>query len=76
MMQPSAGSQASQQQPQQKKTAGKKFLDKYAAEDGPLSQYIASASQQLIDQRNPTQFQQTANGAIPQTIAYNKDYYA
>lgn len=74
MMQPSAGSQASQQQPQQEKTAGKKFLDKY--KDGPLSDFISAATQQLIDHRNPAQFQQVANGAVPQTIAYNKDYYA
>ena len=71
MMQQSAGSQASQQEP----SPGKKQLDKYVAPDGPLSQFIDQAMQKLQENRNPSSFQQAANGAVPQTLAYNKDYY-
>ena len=66
----SAGSQADQKSP------GKKQLDKYTAPDGPLSQYISSALLNLASHRNPSDFQQVANGAVPQTLNANKDYYS
>ena len=71
MMQQSAGSQASQQQP----SPGKQQLDKYIAPDGPLSQFMDEAVRKLQANRDPSSFQQTANGAVPQTLAYNKDNY-
>ena len=75
MMQPSAGSQDNSQQ-QQQQPKGKQFLDKYTDKDGPLSQFVDSSALKLIMHRKPSSFQQTVNGAVPQTIAYNKDYYA
>ena len=63
MMQPSAGSQpkdTAKQPPD-----GQEFL----------SNFIAEAVQKLQNVRNPSQFQQVANGAQPQTIDANKQYY-
>ena len=60
MMQPSAGSQ-----PDPQKTPGQLFL----------SDFVADAVKKLQDSRNPSGFQQAANGAVPQTLVANKDYY-
>jgi len=64
MMQPSAGSQS--------KTTGNQ-------PPGPqefLSNFIADAVQKLQNQRNPSMFQQTANGAVAQTIDANPQNFA
>lgn len=59
MMQPSDGSQPDDSD------SGKNFLDSY----------IEDAIATLKKQREPDTFQQTANGAVPQTISANQQNY-
>ena len=59
MMQPSDGSQPDDS------TSGKDFL----------GAYIDDAIEKLKKQRDPDTFQQTVNGAVPQTLSANPENY-
>jgi hypothetical protein len=59
MTQQSAGS------PSKKQTPGQNFL----------SQFVAEKIEDLKRERDPSSFQVVANGAQPQTLEANRDYY-
>ena len=61
MMQPLDGSQADQEE----NAPGKAFL----------SRYTEDLMDRLQKIRNPSSFQQVANGAVPQTLEENKENY-
>ena len=53
------------QQPDNAATKSKDFLD----------DYVGLAVKRLQEERDPSSFQQVANGAGSQTLTANKDYY-